>query len=284
MTTNQSTDDGPLSRAAQTVRALLERHGIPKHRHSSFVGEFFNLSRAAAHQRVSRSTAWTLEELQALGERFGETLAEMLNAGGASDGIRATLRVGTMQVGCRVWLSQEIDETHGDAFVAIENAGSYVVVPATAATAKGSLRVARFEVDQTTSVPARIAVLDDEPNATNSLCRQLRGAGLDAVAYFTVGELMADIRQTPFDGYVVDWLLSDGNVLPLLAAIRAQPKHSALVLLSERMRGGSAELNDVAAASSAYKVQVFEKPAHLPLILSALENDGLAPTQGGAIR
>ena len=263
---------------------MLERHGIPKHRHSSFIGEFFNLSRAAAHQRVNRSSAWTLEELQALGARFGESLADMLGARAPNDGTRATLRVGGMQVGCRVWFTQESDEAHSDAFVAMENAGAYVVVPATAATAQGSLRIARFEVDQARVVPPRVAVLDDERDVTNSLCVQLRSAGLDALGYFTAEELLADIPQSAFDGYVIDWLLRDGNAVPLLAAIRSQPKHSAVVLLSGKMRSGSADPNDVAAASTTYKVQVFEKPAHLPLILSALENDGLTPIRGADAR
>ena len=284
MNTSQLPEDEHPSQAAQVVRTLLERHGIPKHRHSSFIGEFFNLSRAAAHQRVNRSSAWTLEELQSLGARFGESLADMLGARAPSDGTRATLRVGGMQVGCRVWFAQEMDETHGDAFVAMENAGAYVVVPATAATARGSLRIARFEVDQARVVPPRVAVLDDERDVTNALCVQLRSAGLDAVGYFATEELLADISQSAFDGYVIDWLLRNGNAVPLLEAIRNQPKHSAVVLLSGKMRTGSADPNDVAAASATYKVPVFEKPAHLPLILSALENDGLAPTRGADAR
>src|SRR5690554_5214867 len=66
------------SNAAQLVRALLERHGIPRHRHSSFVGEFFGLSRAASYLRVNKSSAWTLDEFQALADRFGEPLAQVL--------------------------------------------------------------------------------------------------------------------------------------------------------------------------------------------------------------
>ena len=275
MTSNHAPEEGPLSLAAQVVRALLERHGIPKHRHSSFVGEFFNLSRAAAHQRVNRSAAWTLEELLALAQNFGESLSDMVNSRGDSDGRSATLRIGGLQVGCRIWLDRTTPSSSTDTFVAIESDGSYLVVPATAASTQKAVRIARFEVEQSTSTPARVAVLDDERDVVNALCDQLRGVGLEAVGYFAADELMADISKAPYDGYVVDWLLSEGNAIPLLAMIRAQPKASAVVLLSGKMRNGSADPADVASACTTYRAQVIEKPAHLPLILSALELDGL---------
>jgi CheY-like chemotaxis protein len=282
MTSTHAFDEGPLSLAAQVVRALLERHGIPKHRHSSFVGEFFNLSRAAAHQRVNRSAAWTLEELLALAQHFGESLSDVVNSRREDDGRPATLRIGGLQVSCRIWLDRTSSNASTDTFVAVENAGSYVVVPATAASTQNAVRIARLELVQSISTPARIAVLDDERDVANSLCDQLRGVGLEAVGYFAAEELMADISKTPYDGYVVDWLLSEGNAIPLLAMIRGQPKPSAVVLLSGKMRTGSADPMDVASASTTYRVQVVEKPAHLPLILSALELDGLRPAQGAA--
>jgi ActR/RegA family two-component response regulator len=285
MSANPPHDEGPLSLGAQVVRALLERHGIAKHRHSSFVGEFFKLSRAAAHQRVNRSAAWTLEELQALASHFGERLSDVVTIRGDDDAKPATLRLGGLQVACRVWLDRSRSTEKADSFVASQNGnGPILVVPATAASTQTGLRISRIEIEQSLSTPSRVAVLDDELDVAHSLCEQLRAVGLEAVGFGTADELMAEIPTNRFDGYVIDWLLSDGNAIPLLAMIRAQSKSSAVVLLSGKMRGGSANPVDVASACSAYRVQLVEKPVQVPLILSALELDGLTPIQGTAAK
>jgi hypothetical protein len=279
MSTPQPPDDESHSQAAQLVRALLERHGIPKHRHSSFIGEFFNLSRAAAHQRVNKSTAWTLDEFQQLADRFGETLAEVVGATTPHSGTDAVLRVGALQVGCRVWFARETDDASSDALVAMQTAGSYVVVPATAAMGQDSLRIARLEIGHGKAVVPRVAVFDDERDVANALCAHLRSVGIDAVAYYTAEDLLADIPQGLFDGYVIDWLLPNNQTaVPLLAAVRNQPKRSALVLLTGKTRNGSADPAEVAAAASNFKAQLVEKPVQPPFLLSALVTDGLDAT------
>lgn len=275
MTPAPTPDNQTPSHGAQLVRSLLERHTVPKHRQAAFVRDFFHLSRAAAHQRLGRSTAWTLDELQQIAAHFGESLTEVLGGEAQPAGTPATLRVGGLQVGCRIWLSEVADAAHHDAFVALENAGGYVVVPAAAPPVQGARRVARLEIDQATAVLPRIAVLDDTPDFASSLCEQLGRAGLNASGFSTAAALTTALAETPFDGYVINWSRRDPDASALLASLRAQPKHVAVVLLTGKLRSGSRALNDIAAAASTFKVQVFEKPVHLPLLLSALENDGL---------
>lgn len=267
-------EDPATSHGAQLVRSLLGRHAIPRHRQVAFVREFFQLSRAAAHQRMGRSTAWTLEELQRLAAHFGESLTQVVSSETAAAGTPATLQVGGMQVACRIWLVDD-DSPHHDAFVALENAGAFVVVPVTASAKPGSRRVARLEIDQVSAVSPRVAVLDDTPNGASALCEQLGRAGLNASGYPSAAALATALVEAPFDGYVIHWSLRDEHVLPLLATIRSQPRHAAVVLLTGKLRSSSAAVHDIAAASAAFKVQVFEKSVHLPLLIAALENDGL---------
>jgi hypothetical protein len=268
------------SNAAQLVRALLERHGIPRHRHSSFVGEFFGLSRAASYLRVNKSSAWTLDEFQALADRFGEPLAQVLGAiGGSALGTPAVFKVGTMQIGCRVWLDRNSSASPANALVAMEAAGSYVVVPYAAAVGQACWPVARLEItDASASVP-RVAVLDDERDVTESVCGILRSDGIEAVPYFKAEDLARDIPKGLFDGYVIDWLLpGNQNAVPLLAAVRDQPRRSALVLLTGKTRAGTADPAEVGAAAGRFRAQLVEKPVQGPFLLSSLQIDGL----GGA--
>jgi ActR/RegA family two-component response regulator len=277
-------DDGAPSQAAQAVRALLERHGIPKHRQSTFVGEFFNLSRAAAHRRVHSTAAWTIDELQTLAEKFGESLPEMLGGGRAKGGTRATLQVGEVRAPCRVWFADG-DELGNAAFVAMESAGAYKVVPADSAPESSRTRqIARFEVDQSIGEPVRIAVLDDDKEVMKTLCAALRERGYETVGFSAAGALIAEIQRSPFDGYILEWKLRGGNALPVVAMIREQTVHGAIALLSGRLRDGSINTAEVAAASSNYNFRVFEKPAQIDLIIAALESDGLEPPRASASR
>ncbi|WP_371436627.1 helix-turn-helix domain-containing protein [Polaromonas sp.] len=277
----QPPDDEAPSQAAQLVRALLERHGLPKHRHASFVGEFFNLSRAAAHQRVTKSSAWTLDDFQALANRFGETLAQVLGASSTSDsGHAATLRVGGMEMGCRIWLAEDGDPSPPGKLVAMENAGVYVVVPAVAAVGQELLRVKRLEIDDEATPAPRVAVFDDERDVANSVCGMLRASGIDAVPYYAAETLLADIPQGLFDGYVVDWMLPGNKTsVALLAAVRGLPEHRAAVLLSGKTRNGTADPHEVGAATTRFKIQMVEKPVQPPTLVSALVNDGLSSTR-----
>ncbi len=272
---NDTNDDDQLSLGALAVRGLLERHGLPKHRHAAFVGEFFSLSRAAAHQRVNRSAAWTLEELKQLAENFGETLAGLVSAHGADDAKPAVVRIGGLQSKCKVWLDRSKGPSATDGLVALEDEAGLVVVAATSVTIKGGVRVARLEIVQPVLKPARVAVIDDERDVASALCDQLRGFGIAADGFDDVDALSNEMAKSPFDGYVVDWMLRKGDASQLLASIRALQIPSAVVLLSGKLRGGSADPAEVASACTAFRVQLIEKPAQVPLVVSALELAGL---------
>jgi len=263
----------------------MGRHGIPKHRQAAYVGELFGISRAASHRRTHGTAAWTLEELQAIAEKFGETLPEMLGGGRLKGGTRATLQLGDVQTSCRIWLQPDDDDFGGGPFVAMENAGSYIVVPASAAVGQPTLRVQRIEIDQAVDKPPRIAVLDDDREVTKSICAGLREKGYEASPYNTIDALMAEIKREPFDGYILDWKLRGGvTVLPLIAMIREETKHGAIALVSGKFRDSTLDTHEVAVASSNYNFPTFEKPVQLEFIVAALARDGLAPARSAASR
>lgn len=271
-------DDDVLSRGAQAVRALLDRHGIAKHRHSAFVGEFFKLSRAAAHQRVSKSTAWTLEELSALADHFGETLAGVVaahpadNATGSTQAIAATLCAGAAKVACRIWLRPGNAPSAGDVFVALRTGADHVVMPAGAVPTAHALHIARIEVDQSMPSAARVAVLDASEKTAASFRDHLRDAGLDAHSFHTTTDLVSATADGAFAGYIVDWSTARSKMDRLLSAIRARQSPYTLILLSDRKRATAADINDQAQAVVQYKARVLEKPVQLPLLVAMLQS------------
>jgi hypothetical protein len=85
--------------AVRCVRALLERHGLPKYRQSAWLADAIGLSYAQAHRKMNGAAAWTLEELERVGALLGESLADVVAPGNAQDRFRESCR--SEKPGCR---------------------------------------------------------------------------------------------------------------------------------------------------------------------------------------
>ena len=70
--------DAP-SLAVQCVRALMERHGLPKYRQSAWLADATGLSYSQAHRRMTGTSTWSLEDIARVAELFGESLADVVS-------------------------------------------------------------------------------------------------------------------------------------------------------------------------------------------------------------
>ena len=281
MTLTPAPDAGSAVPVAQLVRALLERHAIPRHRHVSFVGEFFQLSRAAAHQRVTRSNAWTLEELRALALRFGESVSDVVDDPtdtAKAAGVAGTLKVGAMTLPCRVWLSEEAVGQPDDQLVAIQERKGYAVIPSTASLGQRCWRIAKLELLPSTAKAPRVAVHDVEREVSHRVCEQLRASGVEANAYPDLNVLLDDAAQGLHDGYVISWPgVGQPTVIALLKAVRRQSRRPALVLLTGGRGYDAKNVEMAAAAAVRFGAQLVEKPVQPALLMAALSTLGLKP-------
>jgi ActR/RegA family two-component response regulator len=269
----ESTAAAPV---AQLVRSLLERHAIPRHRHASYVGEFFRLSRAAAHQRVTRSNAWTLEEVQALAQHFGESLSEVVRSPSASpDSHAARMHVGALRLDCEVWLGGDAGAGCTDALVAVrEGEGPWTVVPSTTAALWQIVRrIDRLEIRPTTTRFLRVAVVDADHAAAATVCTQLAASGLEPLAYPSVEDLLNSAGQQDVDAWVVDWhTAAQAGGLAFLRSLRSGHEKIAMILLSGGTRTGRCDALAVAEAAVILHAQVLEKPVQVPFLVAALSN------------
>lgn len=268
-------DEEQSSMTATLVRAMLERHGIPKHKLSAVVGEFFGLSRSAAHRRVHGSAPWSLEELQKLAAHYGESLAEVVGTTQNNDGTPAVMQWGGTRWPARVWLGEETTTNIKDPFVAVRVGGEYQIVSTSQAAGSPIFRVKQFSVDQTRRHLKRIAVLDDDRSVTDALCTQMGLAGYEPTAYYTEEALAAEFLTGQFDAFVIDWMLSGTTATGLIAKIRAAMPQAVIAVLTGEIKGSMSRAAGVAEASTTYRFRICEKPARLPLIVAALNPDAL---------
>src|SRR3982751_5014777 len=104
-----SSPDDPATLAVRCVRALMERHGLPKYRQSAWLADATGLSYSQAHRRMTGTSPWSLEDLAQVAALFGETLAEVLAVTQTPTSVTGTLNMGPTRLPCQLWLGAPID-------------------------------------------------------------------------------------------------------------------------------------------------------------------------------
>ena len=122
--------DGQGSLAATCIRALLDRAGLPRHRHSAHIGGLLNLSYHQAHRRMTGIAPWSLEELQAVASHHGETLVDLFGEQKSADYETAVLIAGPLRVTCRLWPGQPLAQHRPGDLIALKGGSEWVVMVA----------------------------------------------------------------------------------------------------------------------------------------------------------
>src|SRR5512140_2857411 len=113
--------DGTPSLAVACVRALMERHGLPKYRQSAWLADATGLSYSQAHRRMSGTSPWSLEDLEKVAALFGETLADVVSSVQPGASVPGTMSVGAAQMPCRLWLGAPVErQGAGSSLVAVK--------------------------------------------------------------------------------------------------------------------------------------------------------------------
>ncbi|MGQ3054211.1 MAG: helix-turn-helix domain-containing protein [Roseateles sp.] len=272
---NQQQEQGvETTLAAKCVRALLERHGVPRNKHSAVVTDVLGLSYSQGNRRLTTRATWELEELRTLAEHYGETLTELVSLGQHDEMQDATLVTGTTSTPCRVARGPAVHKPRLGALVLTKVDADWLVLPAEPNLATQAYDIKRLLVEPSSATSRRIAVLDDHPESAQLIVSYLKTAGFDPVAFTNLDRIAASAASGEFDGYVLDWIIVKDSiqdtVSDLVAAIRARDAHCPIVVLTGQMRNGIADEAEIATAMAKYRLKFFEKPAPLPIISAAL--------------
>src|SRR4051812_2010868 len=156
------------SMAVSCVRALMERHGLPKYRQSAWLADAIGLSYAQAHRRMNGTSPWSLEDLAQVAALFGEPLAALVSLAPPQSPVPVYMNLGTASVACQLWLGETPDKPAPGSFVAVKTSEGWAAVPATEATEGVVYKIERIEARPVALARKLIAVLDDDQDLTNS--------------------------------------------------------------------------------------------------------------------
>ena len=254
------------------IQALLKRRGIPDRKHLTALEAALGLDYNKVRRRMSGETSWAVGEVARIATHFGEPVFSLLGALVDEVGRPATLQVGGLALPCSIWVvpAQSPERRIGPLLaVATDGSEQLTVLPMAEVGDRPAFEIRRLIFEA--SAPRRVAVVDDDDDLCSSIVEFLRHKGLDAVSYRTEDHVRTALETTMFDAFILDWVLEHGNVKDLMAAIRAKNPTGPIVILTGQLGTEAAQEQELAAAVAMYKALLYEKPARVLSLYTALE-------------
>ena len=256
--------------AVASIRALMERHGLPKYRQSAWLADATGLSYSQAHRRMTGASPWSLEDIARVASLFGESLADVVSAGQPRASVLGVVSIGNARLPCQLWLGDPIDQPNPDSVVAIKTSSGWSALPASEATEGVAYRIERLEAKPVAAVRKVIAVLDDDQDLTNSICAHFDGSGYEARPFYKTADLLASAAAQRYDGFVIDWIVGESSTLKLIAALRERDAKCPIVVLTAQVITGVVNEVDIAEAVKRYDLVFSEKPVRTSILAATL--------------
>ena len=256
----------------KAIQALLDRDRVPKAKRAAVIEAAVGVTYQPARRRMEGEVPFKVEEIRRLASHFGVPLFELLAALAEEVGQPAMMRVGVLNIPCSVWRGRlRPAREHTGPLVAYQSEPTgWIVVPLSEAGDRQVYEVRRI-IHEAGQPRRRVAVIEDDDDLARVIVTFLRIKGLDALSYASKEHFRTALESTSFDGFIVDWLLDEGDARDLLPLIREKSPSGPLIILTGQIRSGQADEDDLAESITAYRAQLFEKPSRPLSLLAALE-------------
>ncbi|VXD05028.1 helix-turn-helix domain-containing protein [Serratia oryzae] len=265
---------------AGKVRELFLHHGIGKRQHAKELSHILDLSFSHAHRKLKGQSPWTLEQISRVAVALGEKPAAIIDLVPESDALAQTMAqdaifwVAGVELPCVGYIGDELTGGRLAEFVALLQEGQWTIYRADEAPAGQRFCVELIEIRPSSVEDERlsIAVLDDAHQVADELTKYLNAQGFSAVAFYDVASFCQALIKSPFDGYVVDWLIGQETAQKCIETIRTSDHPDAPVLVLTGQLGTDLRESEIARAMRDYDVLgPYEKPVRLHVIEAALQ-------------
>ncbi|AHG20075.1 histidine kinase [Chania multitudinisentens RB-25] len=265
---------------ADKVRELFSHHGIGKRQQAKELSRILELSFSHAHRKLKGQSPWTLEQINKVAAALGEppaAIADIFPENGVvtqSMAQDAIFWIAGTQLPCVGYIGAELAEGQFVEFVALQQEGNWMIYRASEAPAGPHFCVDLIELRPGSIEDERlsIAVLDDAQQVADELTKYLNSQGFNATAFYDVGSFCQALSKSPFDGYVVDWLIGQETAQKCIETIRTSDHPDAPVLVLTGQLGTNLRESEIARAMRDYDVLgPYEKPVRLHVIEAALQ-------------
>ncbi|CAM2156640.1 BetR domain-containing protein [Pararobbsia alpina] len=267
---------------ANRVAEMMERHSVPRQKHTATLAKTLSLSFAQAHRKMRGQSNWTFVEIKDIADAFSEPVSMLVetarNTG--QPNTPALLDVGSKLLPCKVAIGGEVAPGRNPEYVALHVSGVWRIYSPESAPQGTRFTVEIIEIRprQHDASKPTVAVVDDDGGMGNdglrtadTICLYLNDKGFAATPYYAATSFREAIRHTGFDAFVVDWLLGAETAEAAIGEIRQRGNSSApIFILTGQIEAGNVDESDLARVITDFDVNVLEKPARLPLLFAEI--------------
>jgi len=212
----------------------------------------------------------TLEEIERVAMHFGETLNDVLLTGIFGTALSGDFVCQALRLKCKFWLGKAVEQPRSGALVATERASGWVVLPAEDVSHGKVYDALQVVLETNASLGRAIAVLDDNVEVADSMCKALQQAGFAAEPFHAFEALSESVKIRPCDGYVLDWFVGKRTARELVAQIRQTDSSCPISIVTGQIDAGRGVPGDIADVVATYNVQYFEKPVTMSIVIATM--------------
>jgi len=282
---------------AGCVSDLLGRHGVSPRHQATEIAQICAISISQARRKL-RGAVWLFGEILALCRHYGESLdavfaqhavlgalpmgaGPMAGGGEFRAGQPALLLADALELPCTIHLGAQCTPSAHDAreLLATHLGQSWVVGSAARVLALNPAgacyRIEQLQLESPDDQPRqRIAVLDDDPCAAQTLVDWFHEMGFDADPFTSADALQQALQAgAHFDAHVVDLILSGGQTSQsVVEEIRRRQAQVPIILLTGQLRDGTASEATLATMLRTQGVTFFEKPVRPAVLTAAIQS------------
>jgi CheY-like chemotaxis protein len=254
---------------SKSIRELMEKTGLVKHKHRKVLMEILGFSESQAHRKLAGQAGWTLDEIKKVADYFAINPNSIFGVIFSDTTNDAILEINDTEYPCLICIGQEItDHNSSHPFFAFQRNNTWIVNSGYKLVDTKIFTVER--IDFRLSSKVSIAILDDDISFVESIAIQLNKCGFHTSPYHNEENFLNDIDQKEFDAFVIDWLLNKHTAHQLITNIRRSKihKHTPIILLTGNANHYE---SDVASVIQEHRAIFIGKPVSSAIIAAQLK-------------
>lgn len=262
---------------ARNVRLLMEKNHLPQRTHAKELAKILNMSLPHTHRKLTGESKWDLAQIKKVAEYFGESFAYLTASlsppfAANSELSEAVFFVSEKQMPCLIAVGSILKSSSNQDYVAIKNGESWQVIEVGHIPDKTPFyKINQLVIKLKEQPDFSIAVLDDDEVLADEIAGYLNDSGgFMAESFYSDVSLSKAILNRSFDGYIIDWYLSNGTAESLIRSIREKDATHPIFLLTGQIETGRVQEAQLSKMVSQYDLNMKEKPTRMSIISAEL--------------
>lgn len=262
----------------EIIAKALTMKGIPKQKHISHTSRVLDITTAAAQKKMTGASNWEVSQLIKVIDSIDMKMSDFFDIYNYSvnEVHNATWHDGKANVKCKIYLSNASSNDPTE-YSALKINDEWVVFHTddikdeVLFESKRSIEIIQLYPHKQNVKKHRIAILDDEKNIVDSLKEIIVNNEYLVDAFYEISSLEECLKYSPYDAYILDWVIGTKTVFNTIKEIRNSQNKNAMILVLTGQLSGIAD-SEITSAINDYDITgPHEKPIKASVIKSLVD-------------